>query len=70
MLPSHLSLIIFATNNSSSGQVVRRITRNDKIGGSIPLWSSSLENPGDLFAHFFAGPAALRTLAQIQSFAT
>jgi hypothetical protein len=30
----------------SSGQVVRRITRNDKIGGSIPLWSiCNLESP-------------------------
>jgi hypothetical protein len=27
--------------------VVRRITRNDKIGGSIPLWSS--ERPDVVF---------------------
>jgi hypothetical protein len=36
----------------SSGQVVRRITRNDKIGGSIPLWSTL---QGFLFVFIYHG---------------
>jgi hypothetical protein len=40
------------TTRRSSGQVVRRITRNDKIGGSIPLWSTL---QGFLFVFIYHG---------------